>query len=121
MSSRADGDSKVQEFKRQGQNLCSQDLEEPKKQEVQQKVKGVEERWTSLMQTAKQTLDQAERKCALESQLRNFKAMSESTRAWLDDKQCSLNSLGHETDPEKTRNIAQVSRNKDMSIFSAIS
>lgn len=112
MSSRPYGDSRVRELKRQGQNLCSQDLGEPKKQEVQQKVKGVEERWTNLMQTAKQTLDQAERKCALESQLRNFKAMSENTRAWLDDKQRSLDSLSHETDPEKTRNTAQVRRNK---------
>lgn len=115
MSSRPDGDSKVQKLKRQGQNLCSQDLGEPKKQDVQQKVKGVEERWTNLMQTAKQTLDQAERTCALESQLRNFKAMSENTRAWIDNKQDSLNSLDHETDPEKTRSTAQVSRNKDMS------
>lgn len=112
MSSRPDGDSKVQELKRQGHNLCSQDLGDPKKQEVQQKVQGVEEWWTNLMQTAKQTLDQAESKCALESQLRNFKAMTEDTRAWLDDKQRSLDSLDHETDPEKTRNTAQVSRNK---------
>lgn len=112
MKSRPDGDSKVQELRRRCQTLCTQDLEEPKKQEVGQKVKGIEERWTNLMQTAKQALDHAERKCTLESQLRSFKDVSENTRAWLEDKQQSLDALDLQADPEKTITVAQVSQNK---------
>lgn len=112
VKSRPDGDSKVQEVRRRCQNLCSQDLAESKKQEVENKVKSIEERWTNLMQTAKQELDHAERKCALESQVRSFKDVSESTKAWLEEKQQSLDSLDLQTDPEKTITAAQVSQNK---------
>lgn len=110
MRSRPDGDSKVQEVRRRSQNLCSQDLAEPKKQEVEQKVKGIEERWTNVMQSAKQALDHAERKSALESQLRSFKDVSDTTRAWLQDKQQSLDALDLQSDPERTISIAQVSQ-----------
>lgn len=92
--------------------MCSQDLEEPQKEELQQKVRGAEEQWMNIMQTAKQALDRAERQCALEGQLRNLKALSQNTRTWLEDKQQSLVSLDHQTDPEKTINTAQVSLNK---------
>lgn len=109
MTSRLEGESKLQELRRRGQSLCDQDLEEPKKQELQQKVRAAEEQWTSLMQTAKQALDQAERRCALEGQLRDFKALSENTRTWLEDKRQSLDSLDRQTDPERTINTAQVS------------
>lgn len=112
MKSRPDGDSKVQELRRRCQTLCTQDLEEPKEQEVEQKVKGIEERWTNLMQTAKQALDHAEKKCALEGQLRSFKDLSENTRAWLEDKQQSLDALDLQADPEKTIAAAQVSQSK---------
>lgn len=112
MSSKPEGDSKILEVRRRGQSLCSQDLEEPQKQELQQKVRGTEEQWMSIMQTAKQALDQAERQCALEGQLRNFKALSQNTKTWLEDKQQSLISLDHQTDPERTINTAQVSLNK---------
>lgn len=109
MSSRLEGESKLQELRRRGQSLCDQDLEEPKKQELQQKVRAAEEQWTSLMQTAKQALGQAERRCALEGQLRDFKVLSENTRTWLEDKRQSLDSLDRQTDPERTINTAQVS------------
>lgn len=112
MKSRPDGDSKVQEVRRRSQNLCSQDLVEAKEQEVEQKVKGIEERWTNVMQNAKQALDLAERKCALESQLRSFKDVSDNTRAWLQDKQQSLDTLDLQSDPERTISAAQVSQNK---------
>lgn len=112
MKSRPDGDSKVQELRRRSQNLCCQDLGEHKKQELEQKVRGIEERWTNVTQAAKQALDHAERKCALESQLRSFRDMSENTRAWLEDKQQSLDALDLQADPEKTVTVAQVSQNK---------
>lgn len=89
--------------------MCGQDLEEHKKQEVQQKVRGAEEQWTRVMQNAKQALDQAERQCALEGQFRDYEALRDNTRAWLEDRQQSLVSLDSQTDPEKTINTAQVS------------
>lgn len=109
MKSRPDGDSKVQELRRRSQNLCSQDLVEAKKQEVQQEVKVIEEQWTNIMQSAKRALDQAERKCALEQQLKSFKDSSDNTRAWLREKQQSLDALDPQSDPERTISAAQVS------------
>lgn len=109
MSSKPEGDSKLLELRRQSQSLCGQDLEEHKKQELQHKVSEAEERWTSVVQTAKLALDQAERQCALEGQLMDFKVLSETTRSWLQDKQQSLDSLDRHTDPERTINTAQVS------------
>ncbi|XP_041669127.1 nesprin-2-like [Cheilinus undulatus] len=107
VSSKPDGDSKLQELKRQGQNVCAQDLEENKKQEVQQKVRGLEEQWMRALQNAKQALDQAERQCALEGQLKEYEALKEKTKAWLEDKRKSLVSVDSQTDPEKTINTAQ--------------
>lgn len=112
MKSRPDGDSKVQELRRRSQKLCSLDLVEAKKQEVEQKVQGIEERWTNVMQSAKRALDQAERKCALENQLRSFKDASDNTRTWLQEKQQSLEALDCQSDPEKTISAAEVSHNK---------
>ncbi len=113
MSSKPEGDSKLQELKRRGQSLCGLDLEEHKKQEVQQKVTGAEEQWTRVLQNAKQALDQSERQCALQSQLRDYEALRESTTTWLEDKQQSLVFLDSQTDPEKTIKSAQVSLNNE--------
>lgn len=116
MKSRPDGDSKVQEVRRRSHNLCSLDLLEAERHEVEQKVKGVEERWSDVMQSAKGALDQAERKCALERQLRSFRDVSDTTRAWLQDKQQSLDALDLQSDPERTIGVAQVSPNATYSI-----
>lgn len=113
MSSKPEGDSKLQELKRRGQSLCGQDLEEPKKQEVQQKVRGAEEQWTRVLQNAKQALERSERQCALQGQLRDYEALRENTRTWLEDKRQSLVLLDSQTDPEKTVNTAQVSFNNE--------
>lgn len=115
MSSKPEGDSKLQELRRRGQSLCGEDLEEHKKQELQQKVRAAEEQWTRIMLNAKQALDQAERQCALEGQLRGFKDLSENTRNWLEDKKQSLVSLDTQTDLEKTITTAQVSLSKKRS------
>lgn len=109
MSSKPEGESKLQELRRRGQSLCGQDLEENKKQEVEQKVKDAEERWTKVLRDAKQALDKAEKQCALEGQLRDYEALRENTRAWLGDKQQSLVSLDSHIDPEKMINTVQVS------------
>ncbi|XP_028420977.1 nesprin-2 [Perca flavescens] len=105
--SKPEGDSRLQELRRRCQSLCGQNLGEPKNQEVQQKVRGAEEQWTRVLQNAKQVLDQAEKRCALEGKQTEYEALRTNTRAWLEDKQRSLVSLDIQTDLEKTINTAQ--------------
>lgn len=62
-----------------------------------------------ILRDAKQATDQAERQCALESQLRDYEALKEDTRTWLEEKQQSLVSLDSQTDPQKTIKTAEVS------------
>lgn len=61
-----------------------------------------------IQQNAKEAVDQAERQCALEGQLKEYKTLREKTRVWLEDKKKSLDSVDGRMDPEKTRNTAQV-------------
>ncbi|XP_068608266.1 nesprin-2-like [Brachionichthys hirsutus] len=106
LSTESEGVSKLNELRRRCQSLCRLDLDKDRKQELQQKVKGAEERWTRVMQKTKQHLDQAERQCALEGQLKGFKDLSENTKAWMEDKLQSLVSVGRK-DPEETVKTAQ--------------
>lgn len=109
MSSKAEGDCKLQELHRRVQSLYSQELDEPTKQEFQQKVRDAEEQWTSIIQTTKGAHDRAERQCVLEGQVGDFKALNETTRTWMEDKQQSLESVSSQTDTERAINTAQVS------------
>lgn len=115
MSCKSEGDAKLQEFKRRVQRVCHLDVEEPEKQELEEHVRRAEDQWTSIIQTSKQTLDQAERQCALNVQLRDFKTLSDTTRTWLEDKQQSLKTLDSQTDPEKVITDTQVGRRRPYS------
>lgn len=114
LNTKAEGDSKLQELKRKGRSLCGHDLEEHKKQEAQQKVRGAEELWVRILQDAEQAMEQAKRQCALESQLRDYEALKEDTKTWLEEKQQSLVSLDSRADPETTIRTAQVSSEIDV-------
>lgn len=120
MSTKPEGDSRLQELKRRGQSLCGQDLEEHKKQELKKKVRGAEEQWMRVMRDAKRALDQAERQRALDGQLRGFKELSQNTKSWLEDKKQSLVSLGGQADPEKTISTAQVSLNNRSKDYTSV-
>lgn len=108
MSGKPEGDAKLQEFKRRVQSVCDLDLDEAKKEELEEHVRRAEDQWRSIIQTTKQTLDRAERQCALDVQLRDFKTLSDATRTWLEDKQQSLETLDSQTDPEKAITDTQV-------------
>ena len=108
LRSKPEGDSKLQELKRRGLSLSGQDLEGQKKQEVESRVRDAEDQWTGVLQEAKQALDQAEKQCAVEGRLREYKTLRESTRAWLQDKHQSLVSLDAQMDPEEKIMTAQV-------------
>lgn len=109
MSCKAEGDAKLQELKRRVQSVSNLDVEEPKKEELQQQLRRAEEQWTSVIQTTKRNLDHAERQRTLNVQLSDFRALSETTRSWLEDKQQGLDTLASQADPETAINDTQVS------------
>lgn len=109
MSSKPEGDSKVQELRRRCQSLCAQDLDELKKQELGQKVESMEEQWSSVVQRARGAVEQAERECSVETQLRGFRELSRDVSAWLQDKRQSLTSVEQQSDLEQSISTAQVS------------
>lgn len=89
--------------------MCSLDVDEAKKQELEEHVRRAEAQWMSIIQTAKQSLAQAERQCTLNVQLRDFETLGDTTRTWLEDKEQSLETLDSQTDPEKAITDTQVS------------
>lgn len=66
----------------------------------------------SIIQSNRDALDQAERRCSLNDQLRDFRSLNDTTRTWLEDKQQSLGALDSQTDPEKAITDTQVSRRR---------
>lgn len=109
MSCKSEGDAKLQEFKRRVKSVCKMDIDEPKKQELEEDARRAEDQWMSIIQATKQNLDQAERQCTLNVQLRDFKTLSDTTRTWLEDKQQSLETVDSQTDPDKAITDTQVS------------
>lgn len=112
MSCRSEGDAKLQEFQRSVQSVCSLDLDEPRKQELRDQVRRAEEQWVSIIQSTRDALGQAERRCSLHDQLRDFRSLNDTTRTWLEDKQQSLGTLDSQRDPEKAIADTQVSRRR---------
>lgn len=112
MSCRSEGDAKLQEFQRSVQSVCSLDLDEPRKQELRDHVRRAEDQWMSIIQSTREVLGQAERRCSLNDQLRDFRSLNDTTRTWLEDKQQSLGTLDSQTDPEKAITDTQVSRRR---------
>lgn len=108
MSCKAEGDAKLQELKRRVQSVSDLDIDEPRKEELQQQLGRAEEQWMSLIQTTKQNLDHAERQRTLNVLLSDFRALSDATRTWLEDKQNSLDTLASQADPETAINDTQV-------------
>ena len=75
--------------------MCEhQDLEESRRREVQQTVRDMEEEWRRVLQTAEETLRQAQVWYSLSRQLEAFQALEESSRAWFQLQQQNTHSLG---------------------------
>ncbi|XP_027891564.1 uncharacterized protein LOC114155726 isoform X3 [Xiphophorus couchianus] len=107
MSSKAEGDYRVQKLRSLCQSVCSQDLGKQKKQDLAQRLQDSEEQWARLLKNAKQAMSEAERQCALDLQIRNFEALNESIGNWLKGKQKDLMSLDNETDLEQVIKTSQ--------------
>ncbi|RVE56937.1 hypothetical protein OJAV_G00211230 [Oryzias javanicus] len=107
VNSESETESRLRRLAAQAQRVCHQDLEEHKKQEVKQKVKDTEERWTRILDAAKQVVSQAERRCALEHQLKDLQALREDFRKRLEERQRSLLLQDSLADPEEAINTAK--------------
>ncbi|XP_028293927.1 nesprin-2 [Gouania willdenowi] len=107
LSSKSEGNAKLQKLKAQSQSLCSEELEEQQKQEVLQKVVDAEEKWLKVLEEAKQVVERAERQKSVEGQQRDFTEQSENTKAWLEEKQQRLDSVDSHRDPLEAINVAQ--------------
>ncbi|KAM4540338.1 nesprin-2-like [Fundulus diaphanus] len=113
LSSRPDGDFKVNNLRRRGQTLCDhQDVEEGQKVQVQQTVKDTEKQWREVLQAAQQVEASAAAEIAQETERRRLE-LSEldthhhDTESWLEDLQQQLASLGNQTEPEDRLHAAQ--------------
>ncbi|KAJ7990956.1 hypothetical protein DPEC_G00292250 [Dallia pectoralis] len=108
LSFRPEGDSKMQDLRRQGLSLCEhQGLEENRRREVQQTVGDVEEEWRRVLQTAEETLKKAEMQSAIEGQLGDFRTQKENTNVWVQGQRRRLHSLASEAKPEDRIHTAQ--------------
>ncbi|XP_043997936.1 nesprin-2-like isoform X3 [Gambusia affinis] len=107
MSSKAEGDYRIQKLRSLCQSVCSQDLGKQKKQDLEQRLQDSEEQWARLLKNAKQAMSEAERECALDLQIRNFEALNESIGNWLKERQKDLMSLDNETDLEQVIKMSQ--------------
>ena len=122
LSSRPEGDSKLQDLKRRAQSLCEhQDLEESRRREVQQTIREVEEEWRRILQEAEKAQSQAEVQEALEKEVKGFKAYEESTRLWVRNLQHRLVSLGSLKNTEDKLKTAQVRLGLGSRMISAMS
>lgn len=120
MSSKTEGDSRIQELKSRVQSLCSRDLEEDEKRAVQQKARAAEEAWNKFLQNLRETVSEAERGSALHAQLRSFETLRGTTSSWLQEKQLLLVSPDRRTDPQQAIKSAQVSLNQNLTCASKI-
>ncbi|KAG7234117.1 hypothetical protein INR49_005781 [Caranx melampygus] len=98
LTSRAEGEAKLQDLKRQGESVCEQ-LEECRRPEVQLLVDHTEQQWRSVLQAA----NQAE----LRSLSDDFDAQSKNTQSWIRDRQQKLQSVGSHTPPEERCNTVE--------------
>ncbi|XP_035985169.1 uncharacterized protein LOC118558730 [Fundulus heteroclitus] len=113
LSSRPDGDFKVNNLRRRGQTLCDhQDVEEGQKVQVQQTVKDTEKQWREVLQAAQQVQASAAAEIAQETERRRLElseldSHQHDTESWLEDLQQQLASLGNQTEPEDRLHAAQ--------------
>ncbi|XP_068456286.1 nesprin-2 [Clinocottus analis] len=107
LSSRAEGDAKLQALRTRAQSAGGQDLTDAQRQDVQRQVDAVEERWTRILRDAREAADGADKQCAMEGRMKDYEAARDDARAWLQDKQQSLVALESQTDPEETISTAQ--------------
>lgn len=96
----------MDDLRRQSELLCEQeDLEEGRKQELQQSVRGTEEQWRTALQIVEEALEKAKTQALLEA----FQAQNERVQSWIRDQEQNLQSLAGCMQVEEKPQIVQVS------------
>uniref|UniRef100_A0AAR2KFY0 Calponin-homology (CH) domain-containing protein n=1 Tax=Pygocentrus nattereri TaxID=42514 RepID=A0AAR2KFY0_PYGNA len=103
-----EGDSKLAALRDRGESVCACDgLEEDMRQSVQQTLRGIQEEWTGVQESAQKLKSQADLQEALSKELQDFNSQAESVQTWVMEKQQRFESLDKGTPVEDRLNISQ--------------
>lgn len=109
LSSKPNGESKLQDLKQQCQSLCdNQSLDESRKQKLRDAVGHTEEQWRKALQGAEEALKQAQTEKATERDFDALKTQSENIQTWIKEHKQKLLSLGSHMEFEEKLQIVQV-------------
>lgn len=109
LSSKQEGDYKMDDLRRQSEHLCEQEaLEKVQKQKVQQSVRAVEEQWKSLLETAEEVLRKAQSEADSQKQFDGLKKQIEEVQMWIKDQKKKLMSASSHMQFEERLQIVQV-------------
>lgn len=89
--------------------LCDhQDLDESRKQKIQQSLIETEEQWGAALQTAEDVLNKVKTQTLLDQDLAEFKIQNEEIQAWIQDQEMNLQSVTGQMEVEEKLQAAQV-------------
>lgn len=109
LSSKPEGDLKVQELKQRCQSLCDlQGLDQSKRLEVEEVVRSAEEQWRRVAEAAEEALTKTESESAGQRQFEAFKSQSQSVQSWIKEKKTRLTMTGRDVPFEERIQVAQV-------------
>lgn len=112
LSSKEEGDYKMDDLKRQSEHLCEQEaLDKVQKQKIQQSVRVVEEQWRSLLQTAEEVLNEARTEADAQKQFDAFKSHIEDVQLWIKDQKKKLLSTSSHMQFDERIQIVKVRKN----------
>lgn len=118
VSSKPEGDLKVQELKQRCQSLCDlEDLDQSKRLEVEEVVRSTEEQWRRVAEAAEEALTQTESESAGQRQFEAFKSHSQSVQSWIKEKKKKLVSTGRRVQFQESIQVAQVTKKIFLQVF----
>ncbi|XP_067242791.1 nesprin-2 isoform X14 [Chanodichthys erythropterus] len=98
LNSESEGDYKLATLRRKAEGLCSREgLEEKRKQEIQLKIKSIEDELKKVLARAQELKNQAELQDSLARELQNVYTQEEITGSWVKSQKDGLDSLGKST------------------------
>lgn len=98
----AEGDSKLEALKEEGDALCAHEiLEDTRRQELVHNFRNIEDEWKRVLDMAQQLKHQAELQDTLSRELKDLQAQEESTQSWVREQLQMLHCLGKELQPQE--------------------
>lgn len=93
-------------LRRQSEHLCEQeDLEDGRKEEIQQSVRGTEELWSAALRIVEEVLNKAK----VQTLSDDLQAQTDSVQSWIREQEQKLQSLGGQVQVEEKTEIVRVS------------